>query len=264
MFAKIFYPAISLATLLASPLAAQNGMPWCERAGASSIQGAYALIDQGDAILNRLSDCAQVNLMACEQALGYYQAAEQQVSQVFFDAKGEACTYCDITQIRDVASELAIRGDQFNQALQWDVDLRGVWNDYQTWKDAPYCAAPANAPPLPTAPAPLPSGCTFVDETPGFNLPDSDGPVLQGISTEQCRGICDANDWCRSFTVNRAAQACQRDNFTLPECVTACENEPTCTGYDYNIATARCVIRSETLAQDGLESIVGWTHYECN
>ncbi len=223
--AKVFFPAISLATLLASPLVAQNGIPWCERAGPSSIQGAYALIDQGDAILNQLSDCSQVNLMACEQALGYFQAAEQQISQVFFDAKGEACTYCDITPIGDVASELAIRGDQFTQALQWDVDLRGVWNDYQTWKDAPYCAAPASASP--------PSGrCTIVDSYAGARLNSGFGWV--------------------------------RDNFTLPECVTTCENEPTCTGYDYNTATASCVIRSETLAQDGLESIAGWTHYECN
>ncbi len=54
------------------------------------------------------------------------------------------------------------------------------------------------------------------------------------------------------------------DNKTLPDCVTTCENEPTCTGYDYNTATAQCVIRSETMAQDGLETIAGWTHFECN
>ncbi len=218
MFSNSIFNAIFTATLLATPLAAQNGIPWCERAGASSVQGAYALIDQGDTILNQLSDCSQVNLMACEQALGYYQAAEQQISQVFFEAKGEACTYCDITAIGDVAGELAIRGDQFTQALQWDVDLRGVWNDYQTWKDAPYCNAPASAPPvLPAPPAAAPAGCTFVEEVPGFYLPDSENSDIENVSVEECRGICNANDWCRSYDYNRAARACQLHSQTAAD-----------------------------------------------
>ena len=204
-----FLYSFLLLSLWTTPLSAQSGVPWCERAGAASVQNAYALIDQGDAILNQLSDCSQVNLMGCEQALSYYQAAEQQIAQVFFDAKGEACTWCDINPIGDVASELAIRGDHFTQALQWDVDLRGVWNDYQTWRDAPYCSA-SSAPPV-AAPPVLPgtAGCGFVQETPGYYLPDSQGPELQDVSPDQCRQICDANDWCRSFTVNTGARACQ-------------------------------------------------------
>ncbi len=199
--------------LWTTPLSAQNGIPWCEDAGAASVQQAYALIDQGDTILNQLSDCSQVNLMACEEALGYYQAAEQQIAQVFLDAKGEACTYCDITPIGDVASELAIRGDQFTQALNWDVDLRGVWNEYQTWRDAPYCStasAPPVAPPV-AAPPVLPgaAGCGFVQETPGYYLPDVDGLDIQDVSPGECQKVCDAIGWCRSYTVNRAAQACE-------------------------------------------------------
>jgi len=212
---RFLYTFLLLA-LWTNPLAAQNGVPWCERAGGASVQNAFALIDQGDAILNQLSDCGQINLMGCEQALAYYQAAEQQISEVFFDAKGEACTYCDIGPIGDVASELAIRGDQFTQALNWDVDLRGVWNDYQTWRDAPYCSAASSAPV--TAPAqPGVAGCAFVNETPGYYLPDGQGPNMQNVTAEQCRQICDANDWCRSFDVNTGAQACQFHTQTSAE-----------------------------------------------
>ena len=53
------------------------------------------------------------------------------------------------------------------------------------------------------------------------------------------------------------------DNLTLPQCVTTCSDEATCTGYDYNTASSTCVIRSETVAQVGLESYAGWTHFEC-
>ncbi len=218
MFARTFLATALAAGLFATPLAAQSGIPWCERAGQNSLQQAYALIDKGDDILAQLSDCAQVNLMACEEALGYYKEAERQVAAVFFEARGEACTYCDIGPIGDLASELAIRGDQFTQALNWDVDLRGIWDDYQNWRDAPYCDRPASAPPPPTPPAPpapnpspvpAPSGCAFTDETPGYFLPDTEGPDLQQVSPEECRAICDANAWCRSYTLNRAARVCQ-------------------------------------------------------
>ncbi len=219
MFARIL-SASAAACLLATPLAAQSGIPWCERAaGGASVQQAYALLEQGDAILDRLGDCGQVNLMGCEQALALYREAERQIAAVFFEAKGEACTYCDVTAIGDVASELAIRGDHFTQALNWDVNLRGVWDDFQNWRDAPYCDLPASAPPPPTTPAPgpapgpspvpAPSGCAFTDETPGYFLPDTQGPDLQQVGPEECRAICDANDWCRSYTVNRAARVCQ-------------------------------------------------------
>jgi len=53
------------------------------------------------------------------------------------------------------------------------------------------------------------------------------------------------------------------DNTGLPDCVTTCTNEPSCTGYDYNSASATCVIRSERQSQTGLERFAGWTHYEC-
>ncbi len=54
------------------------------------------------------------------------------------------------------------------------------------------------------------------------------------------------------------------DNLTLPQCVTTCAGESTCTGYDYNADTAQCVIRSEPMTQTGLEAYPGWTHFECN
>ncbi len=53
------------------------------------------------------------------------------------------------------------------------------------------------------------------------------------------------------------------ENLTLPECVTKCEGEQTCTGYDYNTDTSTCIIRSEPQTVTGLERYVGWVHYEC-
>ena len=219
----------AFAALALNPMAtnAQSGIPWCETSQSGSVQAAFQLIQQGDAILNQLSDCAQVNLMACEDALRYYRAAERQIADVFYEAKGEACTWCDITPVGDVASELAIRGDQFTQALGWEVNLRSVWNDYQTWRDAPYCDVPGwqgNAQaggqqgPLPGPPVnPGAQGCALVGENVGLYLPDANGPDLQNIGPEQCRQVCEDNSWCRSFTANLAAQACQFHEQTYRE-----------------------------------------------
>ncbi len=194
---------------------AQAGVAECAVSQSGSVQAARQLIEQGDVILGQISDCSQVNLMACEEALNYYRQAEAQIADVFFEAKGEACTWCDITPVGDVASELAVRGDHFTQVLGWDVDLRQIWNDYdRNWRGAAYCAG-AQAAPAPTPPAV--QGCAWVSQVAGLYLPDDQGPELQEIDPEQCRQICEDTPWCRSFTANTGARVCQFHDSTYRE-----------------------------------------------
>ncbi len=220
----------ALAVLTLSPLAAnaQSGIPWCENAQNGSVQGAFQLIQQGDAILNQLSDCSQVNLMACEEALNYYREAERQIADVFLEAKGEACTWCDITPVGDVAEELAIRGDHFTQALGWDVDLRRVWKDFETWQGAPYCDVPGwqgnaqpGAQPGPAVGKPPAAsnnaGCGTVDSDVGLYLPDGGGSTLQNVTADVCQSVCDTLGWCRSFTANIGARVCEFHSATRRE-----------------------------------------------
>ncbi len=177
--------------------------PACESANGYSLAAAERLIGQADSIAAPLADCAQVNLMACEDAEALYRQAAQHAAQVFFDAKGEGCTWCDIGRIGALARLLADRETYFRQRLNRDVSLGALWNDWQTWSNTPTCQAlgnPAVAPPALPDPPSGPAPCRSPGGYPESRLDASPGLTIPGVAYQnECEARCDQNDWCRSF-----------------------------------------------------------------
>ena len=183
-------PILLLSLALSAPARAQFA-PVCEDANGYSLTAAENLINQGDAIIVQAPDCSQVNLMICQDAEAAYERAAMFASKVFEDAKGNACTYCDIGRIGSVARLLLDREVYFRDNLSYDVSLSWLWNDWQSWSQTPTCQAVA-APPLP--------GCGSTGGYPASRLNASPGLTIPGVSYyDDCEGRCDQNDWCRSF-----------------------------------------------------------------
>ncbi len=204
VFSRIAGFAIALALPATAPAQAQAQLaPSCESANGYSLSAAEQLIAQGDAIIVQVPDCSQVNLMICEDAEALYSQAAQHVQQVFFDAKGEGCTYCDIGRIGSVARLLADRETYFRQNLSRDVSLSAVWNDWQTWSNTPTCQAAGNpvvAPPVLPNPPAGPALCQSRGGWPNSRLDAGPGLRIPGVAYQnECEGRCDQNDWCRSY-----------------------------------------------------------------
>ncbi len=194
---KFLAPAFLLALGLASPAQAQFA-PSCESANGFSLGAAQSLIRQADAIIIQAPDCSQVNLMLCQDAEQLYLAAARHVGEVYFNAKGEACSYCDLGQVGALAQLLASREQYFRTSLFYDVNFSDVWRDWPNWRDAPICSAPAQQPP-PIVGNPV-SLCASSGGYPASRLNARAGLTMTGVPYQnECEGRCDQNDWCRSF-----------------------------------------------------------------
>ncbi len=181
--------------------------PSCETANGFSLARAYEYITQADAILVQAPDCSQVNLMICQDAEQLYTYAAQHVAEIYFDAKGEACAYCDLTRVGEFAQTLASREQYFRVNLSYDVNFSDVWRDWPNWRDAPICPAVGAPPAGPGLPPPPPpnvgnpvSNCASSGGYPTSRLNASPGLSMAGVPYQnECEGRCDQNDWCRSY-----------------------------------------------------------------
>lgn len=224
--------------------ASAGNVNFCSQAGQYSISQAQDAIIRGDEALRNVPDCSRINWQFCQEAEMYYRQAAQHLEQVLFDAKGEACVYCDISWIGDFAAQLHQRQTQM-QYTGYDTTFANVGQDYVNWKDAPYCAGVPGAspppivgqPPLPpVAAAPLPPAvrsCAPISLMEYARLDTDVGTMLLNTEFQACTYECEANQWCKSF--------------------------------DYDWGTSTCILRDVNMHDVTIEiRVPDFFHYQCD
>ncbi len=224
--------------------ATAGNVNFCSKAGQYSIATAQDAIIRGDQILQNVPDCSRINWQFCQEAETYYRIAAEHLEQVLFDAKGEACVYCDTSWIGDFASQLYQRQTSMQQT-GYDTTFANVGLDYQNWQGAPYCAgvpgvplAPTvGQPPLPpVAAAPLPPAvrsCAPISLMEYARLDTNAGTMLLNTDLQACTYECEANQWCKSF--------------------------------DYDWGTSTCILRDVNMHDVVIElRVQNFFHYQCD
>ncbi len=147
--------------------------------------------------------------MLCQDAEAAYERAAMFTGKVFEDAKGNACTYCDIGRIGSIARLLLDRETCFRDNPGHDVSLSALWNDWHSWSQSPACQA-LGAPPLPD--------CGATGSYPSSRLNASQGLAMSGVPyMNECEGRCDQNDRCRSFDFDANGGVCPLHDRTRDE-----------------------------------------------
>ncbi len=231
-----FLFAFVVAGAISGPASAQF-VESCSQAGGASVALAQQEINLGDGVLSSASDCSGLDRPICEEAERHYQIAAQQLRDVLFDAKGEACVYCSLDAIGQNARVLFDRGEGMAQS-GYANNLGDVYRDFLNWSNAPYCDGPTvalpslspqtlpvdpsqpqvldpNQPPVQPQPSSQPSSQSQPQPQAGaaacnpklqeYNsvLDNRDRVVSKVYSQAGCANICEANDWCRSFDYER-------------------------------------------------------------
>jgi hypothetical protein len=170
--------------------------------------------------------------------------------QMLAEVSKSGCFSCYPDELLDIGAELQSRAamltslGKFNSADQLAIKFREIYGMRQ-------CTAP-NA--IDPSIATMGSGKmgTLADQAGGMS-----GPV-----TVVPAGRCSLIDAWDNARLNSGFGEMIR-GVGPGQCEAACRNESACVGYDYNPSQSTCVIRAETVASAGLETISGWSHYEC-
>ncbi len=245
----------------AAPASAQAIAP-CQSSARFSIADVQSKISDGETDFNAKNGCptprdtdrtdleSSSNVFWCSEAASIYDSATYMAVDILQEATKNGCYSCDPVFLEQ-ASDLLLKRSLYLRAMGYSNTADQLDQSLRTRAGWGYCAdagqdsapgATTGTPPAldpifgqggqPQPPATPSTGkCASVDVYPDMRLNSGFGWVLE--------------------------------NLTFPECVTKCEGEPTCTGYDYNTDTSTCVVRSEPQTVTGLERYAGWVHYEC-
>ena len=247
----------------AAPASAQ-AIALCQNGARFSIADVQGMINGGENNFNAMNGCptrrdttrtdreSLSNVTWCSEAVSFYNSATNMAMDILQEATKNRCYSCD-PALLEQASDLLLQRSLYLRAMGYSNTADQLDQSLRTRAGWGYCADAAGQG----------SGPGATTGTPPVLDPALNPAFGQGQPPAQpSAGKCTSVDAYSDARLN-SGFGWVLENLSLPQCVTTCADEPTCTGYDYNTAAATCVIRSEPQTATGLERYAGWTHYEC-